>query len=426
MQTITLPFRPHEWQLKLWAGLKRFSVLACHRRFGKTVFSVNLAIRKAITSKLPNHRGYYVAPLYRQAKLVAWDYMRRYTEIIPGVQYNQAELRVDFPNKSRVMLLGADNPDSLRGPYLDDCVLDEYAYMRPNVWGEIIRPALADRKGTATFISTPQGHNHFYDIYQYAKSAEKDWAALMFKASETEILDPDELRGAAAEMTPEQYAQEFECSFEAAIMGAYYGRLLEQADADGRITGVPVDPVMKVHTAWDLGIRDAMAIWFAQVSPGGEIRLVDYYENTGEGLQHYVKMLAEKGYIYGSHLAPHDIKVRELGTGKSRLEVAASLGINFEVVPDIGRADGIDAVRSLLPRCWFDAKRTDKGIEALRQYRKEYSDRLSKFSDSPLHDWTSNGADAFRMLAVGISQIEQTAPIVKINPGYRGRDSWMM
>jgi len=404
---ITIPFKPHNYQEQICAALRRFNVLVCHRRFGKTVVSVNLLIRGALESKKTRWRGAYLAPLYRQAKAVAWDYIRFYTAVVPGVEYNQAELRVDFPNGARIQLLGADNPDTLRGIYLDAVVLDEYAYMAPRAWTEIIRPALADRKGWALFIGTPSGHNHFYDLYQYATDpAEKTWYAGMYRSDQTDVLDPEEVEAARREMADEEFNQEFLCSFSAAVRGAYYGNLIETAENEGRLCAVPIEPTIDVHTAWDLGISDSMSIWFFQALSSGEIRIVDYHEDEGKGLDHYAHVLRDKGYLYGTHIAPHDIAVRELGTGRSRFEVAESLGIRFVTAPKLPVAEGINAARTIIPRCWFNKGRCGRGVEALRQYRRDFNNRLGVLGDRPLHDWTSHAADAFRALATGMHLLD--------------------
>jgi hypothetical protein len=325
------------------------------------------------------------------------------------------------------VLYGSDDPDTLRGIYLDGCVIDEVAQMHANLWGEIIRPTLTDRKGWVVFIGTPKGHNHFYDLWQKATGDEATWYSRMYRASETDVLDKTELELAKAEMSDEEYAQEFECSWTAAIRGAYYGYLIEQAEKAGRVTNVPYDPIMPVHTGWDLGIGDTTVIWFCQMSPGGELRIIDFYENSGVGLDHYVNLLSSKGYVYGKHLAPHDIKVRELGTGRSRLETAQSLGLNFEVVPNIPPEDGINAVRTILPRCWFDKQNTEKGLDCLRQYRREFNERMNTFRDRPLHDRTSHPADGFRYLAVGLNQLLETpkSKIPRIRSNAPQNVAWM-
>lgn len=430
-KTITVPFKPHFYQDEIYKKLKRFSVLICHRRFGKTVLTVNLLIKWALqaTKKRQNWRSAYIAPLYRQAEEIAWDYLKYYSAVIPGIQYNNSKLRCDFPNGSRISLLGSDNPDSLRGPYWDIAVFDEYAQIRPKVWPEIIRPALTDRKGWAMFIGTPAGKNHFFDLWNEAQKYPDNWCAMMYKASQTSILDKSELAQAREEMSPEQYEQEFECSFEAALLGAYYGPLLQDAADNNRITGVPYDPVIPVHTAWDLGIDDATCIWFFQLVPGGEIHLIDYHEENGKGIDYYVQVIKEKKYNYGTHLAPHDIQSRSLATGRSLLEISESLGLKFEVVPKTDIMNGIQATRSIIPRCWFDEKKCDRGIQALKSYRKEYSERLSTFRDSPLHDWSSHGADAFRYLAVGMEFISPMKPVLKMQVKplrQRKEHGWML
>jgi len=406
-EVITIPFKPHPDQASIFQALRRFSVLVCHRRFGKTVLSVNRLIRKALEADpiaTPRWRGAYIAPLFKQAKTVAWDYMKHYTHVVPGRKVNESELRIDFPNESRISLLGTDNPDSIRGVYLDGVVLDEVAQMAGRVWGEIIRPTLADRKGWCIFIGTPQGHNLFYDMWKRACATES-WCAMMFKASETQILDYDELQAARGEMAPDEYEQEFECSFSAAVKGAYYGELIGEAERAGRIGRVPIDPALDMHTAWDIGVKDSTAIWFFQVGPMGDVRFVRYYEDSGEGAQEYVRVLREyakkERFVYGRHYAPHDIAVREWGSNaRSRYQIVRKLGFKLESVDKIAPIDGINAARVLLSRCYFDFEGCNTGLEALRHYRKEFNDKLNIFKDHPLHDWSSHGADAFRTFAV--------------------------
>lgn len=375
-----------------------------HRRAGKTVATINDLIRAALTCDKPNPRFAYIAPLLGQAKDVAWEYLKQFALVIPGTTPHETELRVDFPNGGRIRLYGADNPDRLRGLYLDGVVLDEYADMRPRLWGEIIRPALADRQGWGVFIGTPKGRNEFWQIFDHA-GRDPEWYSAILKASETGILNAEELDAARKSMSEDQYAQEFECSFQAAVMGAYYGKALEQAEKAGRIGRVPYDPMLEVTTAWDLGIGDSTAIWFCQ-QLGRETRLIDYYEASGVGLDHYAKVLRDKPYAYREHLLPHDAEVKELGTGRSRVETLASLGIRVRVLPKQPVDDGINAARVLLPSCWFDAEKCKQGIEALRQYRRAYDEKRRDFLPTPLHDWTSHGADAFRYLAMGTPPID--------------------
>jgi len=402
-QRVVIPYAPRKAFLPFHERKQRWAVMVAHRRAGKTVACVNDLIRAALTEGKQDARYAYIAPQFNQAKDVAWMYLKRFCGVIPGAEFNESELRVDLPNGSRVRLYGADNPDRLRGIYLDGVVLDEYADMRPSVWGEIVRPLLTDRQGWAVFIGTPKGRNAFWSVWDQAASNDR-WFRLMLRASETGILPADELSDAQGDMTPEQYAQEFECSFEAAILGAYYARELRDAETDGRICSVPVERSSLVHVAWDLGVGDSTALVFCQVV-GREWRIVDYYEANGVGLDHYVQVLNSRGYTYGDQILPHDVGVRELGTGRSRLEVLDSLGVrNVKVLPATSVDDGINAVRMTLPKCWFDATRCRDLLEALRQYRTEYDDRLKRFKPRPLHDWTSHAADAFRYLCVGLDE----------------------
>ena len=406
MANIKIPYKPRDLQAEMHNNIKRWNVLVMHRRFGKTVFAVNHLIKHALTCPLPRPRVAFVAPTFTQAKRIAWDYVKYYTSVIPGAKFNETELRVDFPNGGRLMLLSAENPDALRGIYLDMAVFDEFGMQNPRVWGEVVRPALSDREGAAIFLGTPAGHNHFFDLLEQARSetdnGSDQWYWKIVKASESKLVKEAELDAARAQMTPEQYEQEYECSFTAAIIGAYYGKLMAEADEDNRITRVPYDPAYPVHTAWDLGVNDSTAIWFAQIFRGGAVNVIDYYENGGVGLDHYADVINRKDYNYGDHLAPHDIEVRELGSGKSRLETAASLGLRFKVIPKMKVADGINAARMLLPKCYFDRDKCTTGVEMLRQYRQEWDERRKMFRDHPRHDFTSHAADAFRYLAIGL------------------------
>ena len=405
---IVIPYAPRPLQQKLHNDMQqqRWGVVVCHRRFGKTVFAINHILRDAILNQQASPRYAYMAPTYRQAKNVAWDYLKQFAGKIPGVKFHETELRCDLPTGARISLLGAENPDSLRGIYLDGVVMDEVAQMPENVFPEVLRPALSDRKGWGIFVGTPMGHNAFYEIYEQA-AASDDWLDVVYKASETGLLDDEELDAARAMMSADQYAQEFECSWNANVPGAIYGKELEDAQGDGRIGNVPYDPTAKVDTFWDLGVGDSTAIWFTQ-SVGRAIHVIDFYENRNEGLPHYCQVLQRKRYLYGNHNAPHDIEVRELGSGKSRREVAWDLGLNFKVVPKLPIEDGIHAAQMLIPRLWFDREKCKDGLEALRQYHRAYNERTRSFRSNPVHDWSSHASDAFRYLAVGIRETRDT------------------
>lgn len=395
---------------------ERWSCLVCHRRAGKTVSCINDDIREALRTDKKDWRGAYIAPFYAQAKDVAWDYVKRYAGVIPGVSFNESELRADFPNGSRYRLYGADNYERLRGIYLDHATLDEYGDMDPRAWSEVLRPALADRKGSATFIGTPKGQNHFAEVYERA-GKEPGWFRLTLKASETHLVDPDELAAARLEMSEDQYEQEFECSFTAAVVGAFYAKDMQQAEADGRITRVPWERALPVHTAWDLGIDDATAIWCFQ-TVAREVRVIDYIEASGEALDYYVRELQKRPWVWGEHILPHDAAVKELGTGKSRQETLEGLGLrNVRVLPVQRIEDGINAARMVLNQCWFDSVRCERGIKALKNYRREWDDKAKVFRQRPLHDWSSHAADAFRYLALGYEAPRKAAQIQLPNFG---------
>jgi hypothetical protein len=366
---------------------------------------VNDLLDAALRCSLPEPRFAYIAPYYAQAKDIAWNYLKRFAGAVPGVQINESELRVDLPNGARIRLYGADNYERLRGIYLDGVVLDEFGDMDPRAWSEVIRPALSDRQGWAVFIGTPKGRNHFAEIWAQAQDKPDEWYSMILKASQTGIVNPGELADARSVMSEDQYNQEFECSFDAAVVGSYYGKLIEKAENEGRIGNVQWEPQIPVQTWWDLGIDDSTAIWFVQVL-GREIRVIDYYENSGVGLEHYAKVLKERDYVYGQHMLPHDVQVHELSTGKSRFAFLAGLGIRGTVVRKHAVEDGINSVRSILPRCWFDRTKCARGIEALRQYRQDWDDKLKAFKGRPLHDWSSHAADAARYGAFSLRPAE--------------------
>jgi phage terminase large subunit len=377
--------------------------MVCHRRAGKTVACIADLVMAAIFAKKQDSRFAYIDPYLNQAKDVAWTYLKRLVQDIPGVKKNESDLFVELPNGARVRLYGADNADRIRGAYLDGVILDEYADMAPRVWGEIVRPMLADRLGWAVFIGTPKGQNDFYHICKRAEE-ELDWYYLRLAASESGLLPPGELEEAKKDMTPEQFEQEFECSFSAAIQGAYWGKELAELERNGRVRDAIHDAALPVHTAWDLGMGDSTAIWCFQVL-GSEIRVVDFYENSGQGLSHYCDWLAKQPYRYGDDYVPHDAKVRELGTGRTRVETLISMGRKPKLVPDHGLMDGINAVRMTMPKVWFDPK-CSEGMEALKQYRAEYDEKARTFRDRPKHDWTSHAADAFRYLCMAWRELK--------------------
>lgn len=404
------PYEVREQFLPLHKRKTRWFIGVAHRRAGKTVADINELIMGAAKCDKPNPRFAYVAPQLNQAKDIAWTYLKEYTAFIPGTKINESELWVELPGGARIRIYGADNPDRLRGIYLDGVVLDEFGDMDPTIWTQVIRPALSDRKGWACFIGTPKGKNQFHKLWVAAED-DPEWTRLMLKASETGLLDQKELADARKMMSDDEYAQEYECSFEAAVRGAYYGKELNEAELADRITSVPYDPRLPVHTAWDLGMADSTVIWFVQVV-GRETRWIDCLKGEGVGLDWYASQLQQRNYVYGNHYLPHDVEVRELGTGKSRYEVLQGFGIQPTIAPNIAVDDGIQALRMLIPTSWFDRVKCKEGLEALRMYRREWDDKRQEFKLRPLHDWTSHYADAARYFAVG-HQERTHAPVFK-------------
>lgn len=382
----------------------RFGVVVAHRRMGKTVSAINQLIKDAVLNTKEAPRYAYIAPTYGQAKRVAWDYLCKYARPLGGTE-NISELRVDFLGR-RIQLYGSDNPDSLRGQYFDGVILDEIGDQNPKIWTEILRPALADRMGWCLFIGTPKGQNHFKDLRDRAEDT-PDWGLLEFKASQTSIVDESELKAARAEMGEDKYQQEFECSFHAAVEGSYYGKLMNDLEEKSRMVEVTRDDLCQTFTAWDLGMGDSTSIWVAQTT-GQEVRILDYVENHGQGLDWYVNWIKDNNWTNASHKLPHDVAVRELGTGKSRLEMLQGAGLNVDVLPRLSVDDGIQSVRRLLPKCWFNMPKVRQGVDCLRNYRREFDEKRNVFYEKPLHDWASHGSDAFRYLAIGLDNTQSS------------------
>jgi hypothetical protein len=287
--------------------------------------------------------------------------------------------------------------------------------MKPRLWGEIVRPLLSDRLGWATFIGTPKGHNAFYDIYSEAQK-NSNWYVKTLRADQSGLLPEAELLDAQQSMSDNQYEQEFLCSFEAAILGAYYGQEMRRITDLERITTVDYDPMFPCHTAWDLGFNDSTSIWWFQVVYG-EIRVLDHHSSNGQPIPYYTGLIQAKedefGYKYGYHYLPHDARAKTLASGgKSIIEqISTKIDIkHLKIVPNLSLQDGIQASRLALTRCWFD-NRCEEGIECLRQYQREWDDDKKIFRDRPKHDWTSHSADAFRYLSIVWK--DEDSPILK-------------
>ena len=404
-QRVLLPYTPRKAFLPFHERTKRWACLVAHRRAGKTVAAVNDIIRAAFMYQGPNGLFGFVAPYQIMARRIAWDYFKFFAE--PLIKdANEQQMTLTLVNGSKIGLFGSDSADSMRGLGFSGLYLDEFGDFKPSVFGNVLRPALADKGGWCVFAGTPKGKNQFWEIYQTAQRLPEEWFLLRLTASESGLLPQSELNAAKAQLSEDQYLQEFECSFEAAILGAFYGTEMRQADSQGRISpDVRHDSGHPVYTAWDLGYRDDTAIFWYQVI-SGEVRVIDFFAVSGADIRAIAEVVVNKGYRYAKHYLPHDARAKSLQTGRSIVEqLADHLGIaNLSVVPNIGLQDGIQAVRQMLPRTWFNSVKCGDGIEALRQYQREYDEDKKAFRASPRHDWTSHPADAFRMLAVAWRQ----------------------
>lgn len=401
---VELPYAPRRAFLPFHNRRQRWACLVCHRRAGKTVAAVNDLIRGAVTTPGRNPLFGYVAPFRSQAKSVAWDYLKFYARPIVR-KVNESELILTTVTNAEIRLFGADNADAMRGLGFDGIFQDEFGDFKPSVWGNVIRPALSDKQGWAVFAGTPKGKNQFWKVWDDAGRSD-DWYRFMLKASESRILAPSELVDAKRTLTQDQYLQEYECNFEAAILGAYYGTELRELADQGRIASVAYDPSLQTFTAWDLGYRDDTAIWWYQVIRS-EIHVIDFYAVSGASIPEIAKVVLQRPYHYGQHFLPHDARAKTLSAGgKSIIEqLAEFLGLqSLSIVPDLGLQDGIQATRQMLPHCWFDAEKCAEGIEALRQYEREWDEDKKAFREKPKHNWCSHPADAARMMAVSWSE----------------------
>lgn len=401
---ITSPYAPRDHFLPFHARKERFAALVCHRRAGKSVACINDLVDKALQCKKTMPRYGYVAPFYKQAKDIAWNYLKFYAgPMIDKIM--ESELSVILKNGALVRLYGADNPDSLRGVYFDGIILDEYGDMAPRLFGEVIAPTLADRKGWVVFIGTPKGPNHFFELWEKAESDER-WFTKMLRASESGIIDPEELSLLANMPGSDEdtFRQEFECDFRAAIRGAYYGKQLNELETQGHMGEFPWDPELPVLTAWDIGYSDDTSVWMYQTN-GKEFKVIDFFTVSGYSVDEVLNELRAKPYAYGTFYLPHDAKNKSFQTGKSTRELMMEAGCKTQIVASLSIQDGIQAVRKTLPNVYFNTKNEDVklGVNALRMYQREWDDKARRFKESPKHDWSSNPADAFRMFSLAMN-----------------------
>ncbi len=402
-------FVPRKYQLPIIdaienKGYKRVLAIL-PRRAGKDITAFNLAIRQCLKKVCV---VYYIFPTYSQAKKVIWDSItnsgQRILDFIPDEvieSKNSQEMKIRFINGSLLQLVGSDNYDMLMGTNPYGCIFSEYALQDPRAY-QYIRPILLANDGWALFISTPRGKNHLWQLYQVAKES-PDWFAYKLTIDDTGHIPLEEIERERREglISDDLIMQEYYTSFEMGVEGSYYAKYLDRMRLDGRISQVPWENGFKVHTAWDLGVRDSTSIIFFQVI-GQTVRLIDCYQNSKEGLEHYVKVLESKPYSYGKHIAPHDIKVKEWGTGITRLEKARQLGVNFVTSNDLSIVDGIEAVRTTLSKIWIDDTKCKELINALENYRQEFDVKRKVYKNHPLHDFSSHFADSMRYLCVSL------------------------
>lgn len=409
---IVLPYQfdPRGYQREIFEaheqGYNRF-LLIWHRRAGKDKTCINFCAHAALT-RVGTY--YYILPTYAQGKKIIWDGMDgsgyRFLHHFPPALWegrpNQNEMKLRLTNGSLFQVIGSDNIDSIMGTNPVGVVFSEFSLQDPAAW-DFIRPILRENGGWALFNGTPRGRqNHLYKLYMMSQGNDS-WFTTLKTIDDTGVMtDADVQEEIASGMEYELAQQEFYCSFDVGQAGSFYGKLMQEMLENGRVCDVPYDPNLPVDTWWDLGMHDSAAITFVQQVPGSrEIRIIDYFEQSGEGLSYYIRHLAGLPYVYGEHIAPHDIAVRELGTGKSRLETAASLGLRFKVARRLSLEDGINAVRMMLPMVWMDKTKCARLTDALQSYHKKWDKTRREWTSKPDHDWSSHGADSVRTGAVG-------------------------
>ena len=424
MATIRIPngWNPREYQLPMWRYLERGGKRAIgvwHRRAGKD----DVMMHWAAVSAMERPASYWhCLPEFGQGRKAIWTAvnpvtgMRRIDEAFPEAiraNTNDQEMFIRFKNGSTWQIVGSDRYNNLVGAGVAGVTFSEFALANPSAWG-YIRPMVEANNGWAAFISTPRGRNHFRDLYQMA-AENPDWFAETLSITDTGALTPKQIKDSLAEYIAlygedigrAQFEQEYECSFNAAILGAFYAREMVAIRSEGRIDAVEALP-RPVHRAWDIGVRDDTSIWWFQVV-GGQVYVLDCYTANGVGVDHYAEIIEQRrqdhGWLDGTDFVPHDAKVKEWGTGRTRVETMQGLGLHPQVVPMAGLLDGINAARQTLPRCVFHPRCEEVGISALEQYRREWDDDNKVFKQNPLHDWSSHVSDAFRYLSMAWKSI---------------------
>lgn len=400
MAQVVLPYEPRPQFLPFHNRTARFADLVCHRRSGKTVAAVNDLIIGAVECTLPRPQLAYIAPTYQMAKRIAWEYVKYFSAPLIE-QVHEAELRVTLRTGAKIYLLGAENADALRGIYLDGAIMDEYGQIRPSVVSQIIMPCLSDRGGWLVRMGTPKGKNHFYDSYRKSLADPRNYHMLL-KASESGIIPAEELAMLKETMDASDYEQEMECSFEASLKGAIYGPEMEQAEKEGRIKPLELDPVLPVDVITDLGYTDDTVLGFFQQGPSG-ILMHEVYSNNQKDWDHYLDEIDARN-VRDVYL-PHDARAKNLQTGRSIVEQTIKRGYRPRLVSDHKLRDGIAATKKILPYVWWNLPLCSGAVEAMKSYRREWDDKQGCYRDRPLHDWSSHIADMVRYLGVTFSNL---------------------
>lgn len=408
-------YRPRTVFKRFHSRRERFSIIVAHRRAGKTKAAVADLVLQALATKKPKARYGYVCPFLSQARQNAWEYLVEFASQFPGVDINKSDSKITFQKANGdyawIKLYGADNPDALRGTYFDGVVLDEYGDMKPYCYTQIIRGGIAEREGWVLFIGTPKGKNAFYKILERAKKdTTGKWYHCVLKASETKILSLEELANIKEEIDEDEYQQEYECSFDAAIRGSYWGKEINAITAKQQIGLFPWVKAAPVHLAFDLGIGkdDSTAVWFFQAI-GEEVRVIRCSEWWQIGMQDILTEIRSYGYKIGDVWLPHDAKSPSLQTGLTMIEQFRKLAqINPKPVPELGLIDGIQAARHCIQYLTFNLADTEEGIVALKAYQKEWDPLRQVFSKKPKHDWASHRADAFRYMCLVLHNYVKT------------------
>lgn len=420
MIQVKIPYRPRNWAKGLHDSAMRWIVMVLHRRAGKTTAVLNHLQRDCV--RTVKSQFAYIGPTYKQTKRIAWEIAKEISAPITGVDWNESELTVKYPNGSKLFLAGSDNIDSLRGISLWGAGGDEWPLQNPTLFTQVISKCLADHLGYFIFFGTPKGKDHFFKTYKNALKHPEEWT-VVFKTIDDSLKEEtgetiDNLRQALeddkrlveqGEMTQDEFNQEWYCSFEAAIKGAIYSQQIADARKNGRIKVLPYDRALRVHTVWDLGVGQALAIGFYQ-RIGNEVHMIDFWEGEGsQGIADGILEVEKKKYLYGKHFAPHDVRAKEESTGKTRLQFAKDLGLEFDIIPSISVDDGIDKGKLLFNRLWIDSARCEDWVDTISAYHTEYDENKKMMKEVPVHDWTSHAADVHRYAAIVEDQMTNEA-----------------